>query len=103
MQLYSAIFLNLVPIVAKWSGRMKFFGALLCMRGTLLVSLLKGRILRVWPTGLLLLQGSHAHAPASPTGAHHNMVAGTLFLCGSCVGYSLWLIIQVRVIHQSFS
>ena len=70
---------------------------------TLLVSLLKGRrILHIWPTGLLL-QGSHAHAPASPTGAHHNnMVAGTLFLCASCVGYSLWLIIQVRVI-QSFS
>jgi hypothetical protein len=82
---------------------MKFFGAVLCMSGTLLVSLLKGRILHIWPTGLLLLQGSHAHAPASPTGAHHNMVAGTLFLCGSCVGYSLWLIIQVRVIHQSIS
>nr|CAB3504348.1 unnamed protein product [Digitaria exilis] len=107
---YSAIFLNLVPIVTfiiavlirseklalqKWYGRMKFLGALLCMGGTLLVSLLKGRVLHIWPTGLL--KGyQHANA-ASATDAHHNIVVGTLFLCGSCVAYSMWFITQARL------
>nr|CAB3499754.1 unnamed protein product [Digitaria exilis] len=92
---YSAIFLNLMPIVTliiavlirseklalqKWYGRMKFLGALFCMGGTLLVSLLKGPVLHIWPTGLL--KGyQHANA-ASATDAHHNIVVGTLFLCG---------------------
>ncbi|KAL6618779.1 hypothetical protein ACP70R_033918 [Stipagrostis hirtigluma subsp. patula] len=108
---YSAIFLNMVPIVTfiiaiilraeklalvHWHGKMKLLGAILCVGGTLVVSILKGRLLNLWPTHLL--RDTHAKAPASPgAGAHHGMVIGTLFLCGSCLGYSMWLIVQARL------
>ncbi|TVU20289.1 hypothetical protein EJB05_36493, partial [Eragrostis curvula] len=107
---YSAIFLNLVPIVTfgiavllrteklalgSWPGRMKLVGALLCVGGTMVVILLKGHPLHLWPSGILRV--SNSQAPASHSGAHHDMVAGTVFLCGSCVCYSLWLILQARI------
>jgi len=73
-------------------------GAVLCVGGTMVVSLLKGPLLHLWPRTL-----ADAEAPAaaaSPGGgsshSHHGMVTGTLFLCGSCLSYALWLIVQVR-------
>ncbi|GJM89761.1 hypothetical protein PR202_ga05980 [Eleusine coracana subsp. coracana] len=105
---YSAIFINLIPIVTfviavllrteklalgNWHGRTKLLGALLCVGGTMVVTLLKGHPLHLWPTGILKASDD-SRAPANPAGAHHGMVAGTVFLCGSCVGYSLWLIVQ---------
>ncbi|KAK3137988.1 hypothetical protein QOZ80_5AG0363010 [Eleusine coracana subsp. coracana] len=108
---YSAIFINLIPIVTfviavllrteklalgNWHGRTKLLGALLCVGGTMVVTLLKGHPLHLWPTGILKASDD-SRAPANPAGAHHGMVAGTVFLCGSCVGYSLWLIVQARV------
>ncbi|XP_066316777.1 WAT1-related protein At4g08290-like [Miscanthus floridulus] len=82
---YSSIFLNLIPIatfvtaivlraenlaLGQWPGKMKLLGALLCVGGTML-------------------------APAAnATGAHHNMVVGTLWLCGSCMSYALYFIVQ---------
>lgn len=71
---------------------MKLLGALLCVGGTMLVSLLKGPPLHLWPTNLL----GYSQAPAAnATGAHHNMVVGTLWLCGSCMSYALYFIVQV--------
>nr|CAB3469195.1 unnamed protein product [Digitaria exilis] len=107
---YSVIFLNLIPVVTfviavvvraervalgKWPGRMKLLGALTCVGGTMIVSLLKGRLLHLWPTHLL--NYSHGDTPAATGGHHHDMVAGTLFLCGSCLSYALWFIIQARL------
>ncbi|KAL6606477.1 hypothetical protein ACP70R_042130 [Stipagrostis hirtigluma subsp. patula] len=107
---YSVNFLNLIPIVtfaialalraeklvlAKWPGRMKLLGALICVGGTMVVSLIKGQLLHLWPTHLL--KYAHAPAPASSAVAHHNMVAGTLFLCGSCLSYAMWFIVQARL------
>ncbi|XP_062230193.1 WAT1-related protein At5g64700-like [Phragmites australis] len=106
---YSANFLNLIPIVTfviavvlrseklalgKWPGKMKLLGALLCVGGTMVVSLIKGRLLHLWPAHLL--KYSHTQPPVSATGVHR-MVAGTLFLCGSCLSYALWFIVQVRL------
>ncbi|KAF7044377.1 hypothetical protein CFC21_053609 [Triticum aestivum] len=104
---YSVVFLNLIPIVTsvvaillraeklvfrKWHGKMKFLGIVTCVGGTMVVSLYKGKMLHhPWPTHLLR---SHTQAAAAPA-AHHNMVIGTLFLCGSCLGYAFWFIIQV--------
>lgn len=79
--------------LGKWPGRMKLLGALTCVGGTMIVSLLKGRLLHLWPTHLL--NYSHGDTPAATGGHHHDMVAGTLFLCGSCLSYALWFIIQV--------
>uniref|UniRef100_A0ACD5XK35 Uncharacterized protein n=1 Tax=Avena sativa TaxID=4498 RepID=A0ACD5XK35_AVESA len=99
---YSVVFLNLIPIVTSlvaitlgaenlvftsWPGKAKLFGIVACVGGTMVVSLYKGSILHhPWPT----------NAAATPA-VHHDMVAGTLFLCGSCLGYAFWFIIQVRL------
>ncbi|KAJ1260104.1 hypothetical protein BS78_10G206600 [Paspalum vaginatum] len=108
---YSVMFLNLIPIVTfviaflvraeklalgEWPGRMKLLGALTCVAGMMTVSLLKGHLLHLWPSHLL--KYSHATAPAAASGGHHhNMVAGTLFLCASCLSYALWFIVQARL------
>ncbi|XP_066378860.1 WAT1-related protein At1g09380-like [Miscanthus floridulus] len=106
---YSVVFLNLIPIVTfviailvraekvalgKWPGKLKVLGALTCVGGTMIVSLLKGRLLHLWPSHLL--KTSDAGAPASG-GHHRDMLTGTLFLCGSCLSYALWFIVQARL------
>lgn len=58
----------------------------------MVVSLLKDLLLHLWPTNLL----GYSQEPAANTaGAHHNMVVGTLWLCGSCMSYALYFIVQV--------
>lgn len=81
-------------VLTNWPGKMKLFGIMMCVGGTMMVSLYKGKMLHhPWPTHLLK---SHTQAAASPA-VHHNMVAGTLFLCGCCLGYAFWFIIQVPI------
>ncbi|KAL5231495.1 hypothetical protein ABZP36_030271 [Zizania latifolia] len=109
---YAVNFLNLVPIVtfviavvlraeklvtATWAGRMKILGTVMSVGGTMVVSLCRGEPLHLWPTNLLRLGRSHAHAPP-PAAVHRDtMIYGTLFLCGSCLSYALWFIVQVRL------
>lgn len=103
---YSVNFLNLIPVVTfamavvlrleklaagTWAGRMKMAGTAISVGGTMLASLYKGPLLRPWPTHLL-----HHHAAAAVP-AHRNMALGTVYLCGSCVAYALWFIVQARV------
>ncbi|CAN6208266.1 unnamed protein product [Urochloa humidicola] len=109
---YSAIFMNLIPIatfiiaimirteklaLGKWTGNMKVLGSLLCVGGMLVVSLLKGKLLHLWPTNLLGY--SHAQAPASNAGSHQDVVVGTLLLCGSSLSYALYYIVQAKVVE----
>ena len=70
---------------------MKLLGTVLCVCGAMAVSLFKGRRLHLWAARLLR---SHA-AATSRTGLHQGMISGTLFLCGSCLSYALWFIVQV--------
>ncbi|KAG8085286.1 hypothetical protein GUJ93_ZPchr0010g7489 [Zizania palustris] len=115
---YAVNFLNLVPIVtfviavllrveklvtATWAGRMKIVGTVMSVGGTMVVSLCRGgEPLHLWPTNLLRL-GSHAHAapPAAAAASAHSRdtmtIYGTLLLCGSCLSYALWFIVQVRL------
>jgi hypothetical protein len=72
---------------------MKLLGALLCVGGMMVVSLLKGQLLHLWPTNLLGY--SHAQAPASNAAAHHDMLMGTFLLCGSSLSYAVYFIVQV--------
>ncbi|KAF8676711.1 hypothetical protein HU200_046826 [Digitaria exilis] len=103
---YSVNFLNLIPVVtfamavalrlerlsaSTWAGRMKMAGTAVCVGGTMVASLYKGPLLHPWPTHLL-----HHHAAAAVP-AHRNMALGTVYLCGSCVAYALWFIVQARV------
>ncbi|PAN46442.1 hypothetical protein PAHAL_9G186200 [Panicum hallii] len=106
---YSVIFLNLIPavtsliaiilrvenlVLTSWCGRMKLLGILTCVGGTMMVSLYKGKLVHhPWPAHLLR---SQTHTAASPT-RHNNMFVGTLFLCGSCLGYAFWFIVQVKL------
>lgn len=80
--------------LGKWPSRLKVLGALTCVGGTMIVSLLKGHLLHLWPTHLLKI--SHGSAPASG-GHHHDMLTGTLFLSGSCLSYAVWFIVQVYI------
>lgn len=86
--------------LGKWLGKMKLLGALLCVGGTMVVSLLKGRLLHLWPTNLLKYSG--IHDPASSASTHHNLVAGTLLLCGSSFSYAIYFIVQVYCANPVF-
>uniref|UniRef100_A0ACD5T9T0 Uncharacterized protein n=3 Tax=Avena sativa TaxID=4498 RepID=A0ACD5T9T0_AVESA len=105
---YSVDFLNLIPVVTfvtavvlrveklkigTCPGKMKVLGTAICVGGTMVISMYKGKLLHLWPTHLLK---PHLQA-ASPIHDHHNMLIGTLFLAGSTLSYAFWFIIQVRV------
>ncbi|KAJ1277442.1 hypothetical protein BS78_04G004200 [Paspalum vaginatum] len=103
----SVNFLNLIPVVTfviavllrveklaagTRAGRAKMLGTAICVGGTMVASLYKGKLLHLWPTHLLR---HHAAGRAPP---HHlHMALGTAYLCGSCLAYALWFIVQVRV------
>ncbi|CAN6227127.1 unnamed protein product [Urochloa humidicola] len=105
---YSVDFLNLIPVVTfamavlfrleklaarTLPGRMKMAGTAICVAGTMLASLYKGRLLQPpWPTHLL-----RRHPAATAPAHHRHMALGTVYLCGSCLAYALWFIVQVRV------
>ncbi|KAL6629679.1 hypothetical protein ACP70R_029444 [Stipagrostis hirtigluma subsp. patula] len=108
---YSVNFLNLIPVVTfviaallrveklavrTWPGRMKLLGTAICVGGTMVVSLYKGRLLHLWPTHLLR-QHAAAAVPTAAAAAHQDMAVGTLYLCGSCLAYAVWFIVQARV------
>uniref|UniRef100_A0A0E0PL94 WAT1-related protein n=1 Tax=Oryza rufipogon TaxID=4529 RepID=A0A0E0PL94_ORYRU len=112
---YSANFLNLIPIVtfiiavifraeklaiASCAGKMKVLGTVLSVSGTMVVSLFRGQLLHLWPTHLLRL-GSHAAAVAPPSSSSSSpagtTISGTLLLCGSCLSYALWFIVQAKL------
>ncbi|OEL28373.1 WAT1-related protein [Dichanthelium oligosanthes] len=103
---YSVFFLNLIPVVTfviavllrleklavrTWAGRMKIAGTAVCVGGTMLGRLYQGKLLHLWPTHLL------KHHAATGVPAHHNMALGTVYLCGSCLAFALWFIVQVQV------
>ncbi|KAM3346685.1 hypothetical protein ACQJBY_020951 [Aegilops geniculata] len=110
---YTVNFFNLIPVVTfliavvlqaerislgTWPGRMKLVGTAVGVAGTMVVSLCKGPHL---PLPHLRPSNAHAHAsapaPASVIQGGHNMAVGTLFMCGSCVSYALWFVVQARV------
>ncbi|CAN6214598.1 unnamed protein product [Urochloa humidicola] len=108
---YASIFQNLIPVATfaiamvlrtenlslrKLPGKMKLLGALLCVGGTMMVSLLTGPELHMWRGNLL--RHADDQAAANTAGAHHDKVVGTLWLCGSCVSYALYFIVQERLV-----
>ncbi|KAM0824241.1 hypothetical protein ACQ4PT_070345 [Festuca glaucescens] len=108
---YTVNFLNVIPVVtfiiavilrmeklkiATCLGKMKVFGTMSCVGGTMVISLYKGKLLHLWPTHLLKPQ-LQAVGAVSSVPDHHNMLIGTLFLAGSSLSYAFWFIIQARV------
>ncbi|XP_019460775.1 PREDICTED: WAT1-related protein At5g64700-like [Lupinus angustifolius] len=101
---YSVNFLNLVPIctflvsiicgmeklgLQTWSGKAKAVGAILCVGGAIATSLYKGK-------DIYIFHGYHTHTNVV---AHKTyMLGGTFFLVGSCLSYTAWFIIQVKLV-----
>jgi hypothetical protein len=77
-------------------GKMKVLGTAICVGGTMVISMYKGKLLHLWPTHLLK---PHLQAIGAVRD-HHNMLLGTLFLAGSTLSYAFWFIIQVHVLHS---
>uniref|UniRef100_A0A0E0J943 WAT1-related protein n=1 Tax=Oryza nivara TaxID=4536 RepID=A0A0E0J943_ORYNI len=81
------------------SGMIKVIGTVICVVGTMVVSLYRGKLLHLWPTHLLKPAQLRAIGGSddSTFPTHHNMLIGTLFLCGSCLSYAFWFIVQAKV------
>uniref|UniRef100_J3KTY2 WAT1-related protein n=1 Tax=Oryza brachyantha TaxID=4533 RepID=J3KTY2_ORYBR len=110
---YTVNFLNLIPIVTfliavilrmeklklrTRPGMTKVIGTVICVGGTMVIGLYKGRLLHLWPTHRLTpAQLRSIGAGDAPGGSpdHHSMLVGTLFLCGSCLSYAFWFIVQI--------
>ncbi|KAF0909869.1 hypothetical protein E2562_000181 [Oryza meyeriana var. granulata] len=76
---YTINFLNLIPIV--------IFIIAIILR-------LEKLRLNTRP-GIMKLRAIGGESSGSP--GHHNILLGTLFLCGSCLSYAFWFIIQAKV------
>ncbi|KAJ0592453.1 putative EamA domain-containing protein [Helianthus annuus] len=77
------------------AGAAKIMGTALGVGGAMLLTFYKGVELHLWKTNLNLLNGQ-------PQSSHvqysSNRVIGLFLAMGSCVSYSIWLIIQTNMI-----
>ncbi|KAL5568059.1 hypothetical protein UlMin_024634 [Ulmus minor] len=100
---YSTNFLNMIPIVTfalsiimrmeklrlgTRAGKIKTFGAMLCVGGALTTGLYRGKEFYL---------GHHIHH-VTKKASHPHMLRGTLMLVGSCISYSTWFITQVKLL-----
>ena len=81
--------LNLKSLV----GNIKVIGTLVCVGGTLVISLYKGKVLHLWPTNII---GYHPKQSGSAFGHHH--MRGTVLLIVSCLSLAVWYTVQVPCI-----
>nr|GMD16679.1 WAT1-related protein At3g30340-like [Ipomoea batatas]GMD19876.1 WAT1-related protein At3g30340-like [Ipomoea batatas] len=102
---FACAFINIVPIntfllallfrqeklnMKCKSGKAKVLGTLICLMGTIVLTLYKGKPLT-------------NNAPSSSIEAHHDTkswVIGSLFLFAGCLTWSSWFIIQGRVMSD---
>ncbi|XP_073103248.1 WAT1-related protein At5g64700 isoform X2 [Elaeis guineensis] len=102
---YAVNFLNSIPVVTficavilrverlglgSRAGRMKILGTLLCVGGTMVATLYKGKALHLFHHILI-------HTSTTEGARNHNMLRGTLFLIASCLGYAFWFLTQVKL------
>ena len=73
------------------AGKLKSFGALLCLAGALTTSLYSGHEFHI---------GHHHKSPVTAAAAKFaggHWGRGTFLLVGSCISYSVWFIVQVCI------
>lgn len=102
---YAVNFLNLVPIVtfvfciifrleklglSTRAGKIKILGAILCVSGAMIACLYKGK------TFHLIHKTLQHHVPVKSPVVH--MARGTIMLVGSCLAYSVWYMLQAKLI-----
>ncbi|BAF26207.1 Os10g0197700 [Oryza sativa Japonica Group] len=105
---YAINFYNIVPIAAfilavlfrkeplnmrSIVGIIKVVGALVCVGGTIIISLYKGKVLHLWPTNII---GYHPSKAATAFGHHH--IRGTILLAISCLSLAVWYTVQAQML-----
>ncbi|KAM3262384.1 hypothetical protein ACQJBY_052849 [Aegilops geniculata] len=101
---YAINFYNIIPIATfilavlfrkesldmrSLVGNIKVIGTLVCVGGTLVISLYKGKVLHLWPTNII---GYHPKQAGAAFGHHH--VRGTVLLITSCLSLAVWYTVQ---------
>ncbi|XP_008788720.2 WAT1-related protein At5g64700-like [Phoenix dactylifera] len=102
---YAVNFLNSIPVVTficaiilrverlglgSRAGKMKILGTLVCVGGTMVASLYKGKALHLFHHILI-------HTSTTKGAKNQNMMHGTVFLIASCLGYAFWFLTQVKL------
>ncbi|KAF0930506.1 hypothetical protein E2562_033251 [Oryza meyeriana var. granulata] len=74
-------------------GIIKVVGTLVCVGGTLVISLYKGKVLHLWPTNII---GYHPNKAGTAFGHHH--IRGTILLVISCLSLAVWYTVQAQML-----
>ncbi|KAF7062415.1 hypothetical protein CFC21_069023 [Triticum aestivum] len=74
-------------------GNIKVVGTLVCVGGTLVISLYKGKVLHLWPTNII---GYHPKQAGAAFGHHH--VRGTILLITSSLSLAVWYTVQAQML-----
>ncbi|XP_037428328.1 WAT1-related protein At5g64700-like isoform X1 [Triticum dicoccoides] len=105
---YAVNFYNIIPIAAfilavifrkepldmrSLVGNIKVVGTLVCVGGTLVISLYKGKVLHLWPTNII---GYHPKQAGAAFGHHH--VRGTILLITSSLSLAVWYTVQAQML-----
>ncbi|CAM0957096.1 unnamed protein product [Alopecurus aequalis] len=105
---YAINFYNIIPIATfilavlfrkepldmrSLVGNIKVAGTLVCVGGTLVISLYKGKVLHLWPTNII---DYHPKQAGSAFGHHH--VRGTVLLITSCLSLAVWYTVQAQML-----
>ncbi|KAM3316545.1 hypothetical protein ACQJBY_034590 [Aegilops geniculata] len=105
---YAINFYNIIPIATfilavlfrkesldmrSLVGNIKVIGTLVCVGGTLVISLYKGKVLHLWPTNII---GYHPKQAGAAFGHHH--VRGTALLITSCLSLAVWYTVQAQML-----
>lgn len=105
---YAINFYNIIPIATfilavlfrkeplnmrSLVGNIKVIGTLVCVGGTLVISLYKGKVLHLWPTNIV---GYHPKQGGAAFGHHH--MRGTVLLITSCLSLAVWYTVQAQML-----
>ncbi|CAL4941178.1 unnamed protein product [Urochloa decumbens] len=105
---YAINFYNIIPIATfilavlfrkeplnmkSLVGIIKVIGTLICVGGTLVISLYKGKVIHLWPTNII---GYHTKHSGSAYGHHH--MRGTILLIISCLSLAVWYTVQAQML-----
>nr|XP_043630955.1 WAT1-related protein At1g25270-like [Erigeron canadensis] len=77
------------------SGVAKITGTALGIGGAMLLTFYKGVDLHLWKTNINLLNGQHHLSNAQHSS---NRLLGSILAIGSCISYSIWLILQANLV-----
>ncbi|KAG2549928.1 WAT1-related protein At3g30340-like isoform X2 [Panicum virgatum] len=105
---YAINFYNIIPIatfilavlfrkeplnIKSLVGNFKVIGTIVCVGGTLVISLYKGKVLHLWPTNII---GYHAKHSGAAYGHHH--MRGAILLIISCLSLAVWYTVQAQML-----